>query len=215
MFVASASIVLAASAHIAGCASQVFGLSATPVKKSTTEVGVGLSGLSYERGRRRVVVPVPDVAVRRGLGGGWDIGGRFSLASLEVSARGALPTIGGARLAISPALRFGYHPATNNFTDLLSAQFSTRLISQFRVRPGLDATISAIPSVGLLGPVTIFRGRTGASRVVFRPGAALGLWWTKRASAARFGFELGVHPAWVSSGPDLPPEIQFGIGVYW
>lgn len=65
--------------------------------------------------------PAPELAIRHGMGPGWDLGGKLGVGSVEGSIRLSRFDSAALAVALAPGLRLEFPVATNNGTDILRA----------------------------------------------------------------------------------------------
>lgn len=196
---------------LCSCASYSTRYGATPLPANESELTVAVDALVFERGRRYQVVPLPEVAWRRGMREGWDLGGRIALTSTEVSARFALASTAGWALAWGPSFGVGYEPVTNNSTDLIYARAGGRLLFEAKTDDGFTAVLGAYPTLTFTGPLTMLQGVGNDPRWILRPGLVAAT--SMPVGRRRLWFELTVQPPYVLGESWREPELQTGAAI--
>jgi hypothetical protein len=170
---------------------------------------VALDGLVFEHGRSPAVYPAAELAIRRGMGPRWDLGGKLGGGSLEGSARFALVDRPGLAVAMAPGLRFELALLTNNGTDLLRTVLFDHLVVERRLSPRVSLVGTATAALALATSGTVFAGVTDTTRLLLEPAVGVGLrvavgshtLWPEATATFPYGFGRGVEP----------PVGQFGV----
>ena len=79
---------------------------AVPEGELRPAVGVSVGSVSAPKSQTSLTLPVPEVGLRYGLGGGRDFGIKASPLGSQVEAKQELISSGGFVLALAPALAF-------------------------------------------------------------------------------------------------------------
>ena len=158
----------------------------------------------FEHGRRYTVRPAPELAVRRGMGRMWDLGGKLGVGNLEASARFQRVDHERFALALVPGLRTSFAIATNNTTDLNRWTAFGHVVVERTLAERVALVATATPALTLAG------GTTADLRVLFEPAVGLGVRigvgrivvWPEATIAFPYAFSAGWEP----------PRVQAGIG---
>lgn len=196
---------------LAGCAAHASRHGARVLAPGTWRTVLALDGVVFEHGRAYTVRPAPEVAVRRGMVGCWDLGGKLGAGSLEVSAR--FRRVAGPRLAVAlvAGLRGGLAIATNNTSDLFRTTAFGHVVVERAVarRTALVVTGTAAATVADSG--TLFAGTTADTRVLLEP--ALGLGLRRQLGGVVLWPELTVTLPYAAGDGVEPPVLQAGLGL--
>lgn len=116
-----------------GCATYNPHLTATPTLRGTTDFAVTADVLVVDRGFGPEPFAAPDVSLRRGLGGDWDLGARLFPAGAELSARHRFYDAGRYELSLVPLLAAGVVSATNTDTSFFATSAGVIGLNGFRL----------------------------------------------------------------------------------
>lgn len=202
---------LAVLAACCSCTSYSTRYGATPLPADKSELTVAVDALVFERGRRYQLLPLPELAWRRGMSDSWDLGGRVALTSTEVSARFALASSNTWALAWGPSFGLGFEPVTNNSTNLIYARAGGRLLFEARTDDGFTAVLGAYPTVTFTGPLTMLQGVGDAPHWILRPGLVAAT--SMPIGRRKLWLELTVQPPYVIGESWREPELQGGAAI--
>lgn len=158
-----------------GCMSGARNLGAATTPVGTTEVGVSVNTLAFERGRERAYLPNPELTFRKGAGENWDWGGRLTLLGLELGTRHRLVDHSPWTLSLAPSAGVWYVPVTNNSTEPVNFRLGAQALVDYRLGRRWTLTGGASLMGGLAGPLTVFQGRFNGASVLVSPGGSLGV----------------------------------------
>ena len=197
----------------AGCAAHSSRHAGRTLAPGQWRAAVAADGLVFQHGRRYAVYPAPELAIRRGIRPGWDLGGKLGAGSVEGSARLAQLDRPDLAVALAPGMRFEFPLATNNATDVLRACLFSHLVIERRLARGNALVATATAALALGSSATLFGGDPGPARVLAEPALGLGL----RLPAGRFTVwpELTVTVPYAFGQGAERPLVQFGIGFEW
>lgn len=174
---------------------------------------MALDGFVFEHGRTYAVYPAPELAIRRGISPGWDVGGKLGVGSVEGSVRLSRFESATLAVALAPGLRLEFPVATNNATDILRASAFNHLVIEHRLGPVSAVVGTATAALAVGTSATIFGGSPGPARLLAEPALGLGL----RTAVGR----VTVWPEFTVTVPYAfgdgleAPLVQFGIGLEW
>ncbi len=185
---------------IPGCLSGARNLGAATTPVGTTDVGVSLNGIAFERGRERAYLPSPELTFRKGAGENWDWGGRLTLLGLELGTRHRLLDDSRWTLSVAPSAGLWFVPVTNNSTEPVNFRLGAQALLDYRL--GRDWTLTGGASLmgSVAGPLTAFQGRFNGTHLLASPGGSLGV-------AFRLGPTLELR---AEGGFELPFELREG-----
>lgn len=198
---------------LADCAAHSSRHSARTLRPGQWQTVVAVDGIIFEHGRAYVVYPAPELAIRRGMGPGWDVGGKLGAGSVEASVRLARVDTPALAVALAPGMRFEFPVATNNGTDILRAVVFQHLVIEHRVGPASAVVGTATAALAVGSSATIFGGSPGPARLLAEPALGAGL----RTQAGRVVLwpEVTVTVPYAFGDDFEAPLVQFGIGLEW
>ncbi|NPC72487.1 hypothetical protein HPP05_22280 [Corallococcus exiguus] len=158
-----------------GCLSGARNLGAATTPVGTTEVGVSVNTIAFERGRERAYLPNPELTFRKGAGENWDWGGRLSLLGLELGTRHRLMERSPWTVSVAPSAGVWYVPITNNGTEPVNFRLGGQTLVDYRLNARWTLTGGASLMGAFAGPLTVFQGRLGGSHLMVAPGGSLGV----------------------------------------
>ncbi|WP_244237068.1 hypothetical protein [Corallococcus llansteffanensis] len=158
-----------------GCLSGARNLGAATTPEGTTEVGVSLNALAFERGRERAYLPNPELTFRKGAGENWDWGGRLTLLGLELGTRHRLVERSPWTLSVAPSAGAWYVPVTNNSTEPVNFRLGAQTLLDYRINRTWTITGGASLMGAFAGPLTVFQGRFNGTHLLASPGGSLGV----------------------------------------
>ncbi|RKH72462.1 hypothetical protein D7X96_05110 [Corallococcus interemptor] len=158
-----------------GCLSGARNLGAATTPVGTTEVGVSVNTIAFERGRERAYLPNPELTFRKGAGDNWDWGGRLTLLGLELGTRHRLVERSPWTVSVAPSAGVGYVPITNNTTEPFNFRLGAQTLVDYRLNPRWTLTGGASLMGTFAGPLTVFQGRFNGAHLMFAPGGSLGV----------------------------------------
>ncbi|RKH58418.1 hypothetical protein [Corallococcus aberystwythensis] len=176
-----------------GCMSGARNLGAATTPVGTTEVGVSLNTIAFERGRERAYLPNPELTFRKGAGENWDWGGRLTLLGLELGTRHRLAERSRWTLSVAPSAGLWYVPVTNNSTEPVNLRLGAQTLLDYRLSRSWTVTGGASLMGTFAGPLTVFQGRFNGSHLLASPGGSLGVAFRLRPNLelrAEGGLEL-------------------------
>ncbi|MCE9669905.1 hypothetical protein LY474_19075 [Myxococcus stipitatus] len=176
-----------------GCLSGASNLGAATTPVGTTEVGVSVNAIAFERGRERAYLPNPELNFRKGAGDDWDWGGRLTLFGLELGTRHRLVEGSGLTFSVAPSAGVWYVPVTNNSTEPVNLRLGAQALLDYRIDRRWTVTGGASVSGAFAGPLTAFQGRFEGSHLLASPGGSLGIAYRLSPSLelrAEGGFEV-------------------------
>ncbi len=183
-----------------GCLSGAQNLGAATTPEGTTEVGVSLNALAYEHGRERGYLPSPELTFRKGVGEGWDWGGRLSLLGLELGTRHRIVERSAWTWSLAPSAGVWYVPVTNNSTEPVNLRLGAKTLLDYRLGRAWTLTGGASLMGAFAGPLTAFQGRFNGAHLLASPGGSLGVAFRLRPT-----LELRAE-----GGLELPLELRGG-----
>jgi hypothetical protein len=160
---------------VPGCLSGARNLGAATTPAGTTDVGVTVNTIAFERGRERAYLPNPELTFRKGMGDNWDFGGRLTLLGLELGTRHRLLERRSWTVSVAPSAGVWYVPVTNNTTEPVNFQLGGQALVDYRFHPKWTLTGGASLMGGFAGPLTVFQGRLAGSDLLATPGGSLGI----------------------------------------
>jgi hypothetical protein len=158
-----------------GCLSGARNLGAATTPVGTTEVGVSMNAIAFERGRERAYLPNPELTFRKGMGDNWDFGGRLTLLGLELGTRHRLLERDAWTVSVAPSAGVWYVPVTNNSTEPVNFQLGGQALVDYRLNRTWTLTGGASLMGGFAGPLTVFQGRLNGADLLATPGGSLGI----------------------------------------
>ncbi|NOK32914.1 hypothetical protein D7W79_36035 [Corallococcus exercitus] len=197
-----------------GCLSGARNLGAATTPVGTTEVGVSVNTLAFERGRERAYLPNPELTFRKGAGENWDWGGRLTLLGLELGTRHRLVERSPWTLSVAPSAGVWYVPVTNNSTEPVNLRLGAQTLVDYRLNRTWTLTGGASLMGGFAGPLTVFQGRFNGSHLLVSPGGSLGVAYRLNPSLelrAEAGIEL---PLDLKDGRRQPTG-NLGLTLRW
>jgi hypothetical protein len=180
-----------------GCASHSARHAARPTPPGAWRTALALDGLVFEHGRSYAVYPAPELAIRRGMGPRWDLGGKLGGGSLEASATFALIDRADLAVALAPGLRLELALLTNNGTDLLRGVVFNHLLVERRLSRGVALVGTATAALALATSATLFAGVTDTTRLLLEPAVGVGV-----------RVAVGSHTLW----PEVTATFPYGPG---
>ncbi|TSC24680.1 hypothetical protein FOF48_26895 [Corallococcus sp. Z5C101001] len=183
-----------------GCLSGARNLGAATTPVGTTEIGVSLNGLAFERGRERAYLPNPELTFRKGAGENWDWGGRLTLLGLELGTRHRLLERSPWTFSVAPSAGVWFVPVTNNSTEPVNFRLGAQALLDYRLSRTVTLTGGASLMGAFAGPLTVFQGRFNGSHLLASPGGSLGVAFRLKPSV-----ELRVE-----GGLEFPFELSEG-----
>ncbi|MCP3102747.1 hypothetical protein LZ198_28110 [Myxococcus sp. K15C18031901] len=178
-----------------GCLSGARNLGAATTPVGTTDVGVSVNAIAFERGRERAYLPNPELTFRKGAGENWDWGGRITLFGLELGTRHRLLESTRWTWSVAPSAGVWYVPVTNNSTEPVNLRLGAQTLLDFRLDPKWTLTGGASLMGAFAGPLTAFQGRFNGSHLLATPGGSLGVGYRLKPNLelrAEGGFELPI-----------------------
>lgn len=134
-----------------GCLSGARNIGAATTPVGTTEVGVSLNALAFERGREQAYLPSPELTFRKGAGENWDWGGRLTLLGLELGTRHRLIEESRWTWSVAPSAGIWYVPVTNNYTEPVNLRLGAQTLLDYRLSRAWTLTGGAIADGRLRG----------------------------------------------------------------
>jgi hypothetical protein len=197
------------------CATYNPHVAATPTPAATTDFAVTADVLVVDRGLGPELFAAPDVAVRRGLGGDWDLGLRLFPLGGEFSARGRLVAAPGYELTLQPLLAGGLVTFTNADTSLFATGVGLGALNDFRLSERTELTFGLRSGLEVGLNAVAVREDFSAARFRVLGGASLAL-------AHRVGERFSLSPGAIVLVPyDLEhseagfPIVQGGVAASW
>ncbi|MCY1044537.1 hypothetical protein OV208_24670 [Corallococcus sp. bb12-1] len=197
-----------------GCLSGARNLGAATTPVGTTEVGVSMNAIAFERGRERAYLPNPELTFRKGAGDNWDWGGRLTLLGLELGTRHRLVEHSPWTFSVAPSAGVWFVPVTNNSTEPVNLRLGAQALLDYRINPTWTLTGGASLMGTFAGPLTVFQGRFNGSHLLASPGASLGVAYRLNPSLelrAEGGLEL---PLDLREGRRQPTG-YLGLSLRW
>ena len=192
----------------AGCAAHSSRHAARTLAPGGWRTVVAVDGLGFEHGREYMVYPVPEVGVRRGMGPGWDLGGKLGAGTVEASARFAVVARDDLAVAIAPGLRAGFAAATNNRTDVLRATAFAHAVVERNLGRRTALVGTATAAITAAGPD---HHALAPWRALVEPAVGAGV--RIRLGRRVLWPELTVTLPWAPAAGIEPPLVQAGIGL--
>ncbi|RKH02620.1 hypothetical protein D7X32_16255 [Corallococcus carmarthensis] len=158
-----------------GCLSGARNLGAATTPVGTTEVGVSVNAIAFERGRERAYLPNPELTFRKGAGENWDWGGRLTLLGLELGTRHRLIERSPWTVSVAPSAGAWFVPVTNNSTEPVNFRLGAQTLVDYRLNPTWTLTGGASLMGTFAGPLTVFQGRFNGAHLLASPGGSLGV----------------------------------------
>jgi hypothetical protein len=194
-----------------GCASHSSRLAGRTLPPGQWRTAVALDALVFEHGRAHAVYPAPELTVRRGMGPGWDLGGKLGGGSLEGSARLRLVDRPEVAVALAPGLRLEFALLTNNGSDLLRSVLFDHLVVERQLSARVALVGTATAAMALASSGTVFAGVTDTTRLLLEPAVGVGL-----------RVAIGSHTLWPEATATFPYHLGHGLervigqlGVAW
>jgi hypothetical protein len=208
-------LVLSASGiGLSGCLSGAMQLGAAPTPPGTTEWGVAVNGLLYERGRQYALLPSPELSWRRGRDEDSDFGVRAYLLGLEAGTRHRVLATQRLTLGAMPSVELAYTPVTNNTTEILHARLHGTLVADWRLASRWCVSLGGRLTLEGAGPLTVLRGLPDGASLILQPAAAAGAAFELTPKTRlRLDASMGM-PVDLADGPRRLVG-QAGLAVQW
>jgi hypothetical protein len=197
------------------CSSYGLHLTPAPLPPGSQQLGVSFDALLIDRGFGPQLVPNPELAWRRGVGNGVDLGGRVNAGGVEANLRWRLLQHGAFTLAAVPGMSFGFVPVTNADTGLFNASALASLLGGLELAKRWQLVFGARGAATYAFPFTAFQGEAAGAKMIYLAGGVLGL----RCPVGKSTFLLPDVNVLVPYDSELHewffPNIQGGVSLEW
>lgn len=198
-----------------GCAGWGSYLDPQPTPAGRSEVSVQLEGAATRRGTGYFVLPNVALGFRRGLGDGWDLGGRVSALGLAGDMRIALRRAGSFVVSLVPQAGVSWVPLTNDDEGTVRVDVRAGAVAAWRMSQTFSLLFGVRPALLVTGPNIVFRGRFDAVRSFFLLGGQVGL-RARLTETLALVVEVGADPQFdLGSGEWRRPPLHGGAALWF